>query len=141
MTIRIDIDMETLFAQVVDQTLFDYRRHEAPEVMAMSGSESDIFRVNLKMLLDRIYSGGVGTITGVNLTDYSIEIHAQVNERISPDVAASRIKDLLKAGMLAWWHSTRDEGLFMKYESDFIRMFGGIKSQFIGPVSRPYSYY
>jgi len=135
-----------LFNQVLDQTLYDYRRSAqtgkaTANEAAMSKNEYDIFFINLKTLLDNVYGGSLGTIRAYELGYDLIRADMVSQAYISPDVIGSRLKDILKFGMLRWWNSTRDLGLFEKYTLDYENTLSKLKQQLTGVITRPYSYF
>ena len=146
MIARIEISVDELFAQVIDQTLFDYKNNPdngavLAENMALSKNERDIFNINLRTAIDNIYSGMAAQINGFEYNGYRICAEININGNVSPDVVASRFKDLLKYAMLRWWHSTKSQSLADKYAADYDNLFSNLKTQLIGVVRKPYILY
>ncbi len=136
-TVCIKIPVNDIFAEVLDQTLYDSRAITGVvnDITAMAQSDKDIFEANLRTVAVELYLYAKQFGITPDAVTYSIE----VRDGISPDVVASRVKDIIKYGMLEWWFSTRNGDLAAVYHEKRKKRLGALIGAQV--TSRGFSYY
>lgn len=145
MIIKADIDIDNLFRQVQDNTIFDSRSlmGAVDDRMAMSAADRDIFGRQLKEIADTAYLEWSGHITDYYMNEKQLTLKMRCPDGVKPDTLASRMKDILKHGMLEWWFSTRNQQLALVYSGRMEELKDSLRSVLLGEKisERPYRYF
>lgn len=145
MIVEVEISVDMLFGQCIDQSLYDYRYSQdtgepAADKWALSAKDKDIFMINLRTLLDDTFCGSLGRICAFSMDEQSVRFCVDSGCGAGIDTVGSRLKDILKAGMLRWWNEGKHAGLYEKYARQTENLMSSLRGMLSGITHRKGSY-
>ncbi len=142
---EIEINIPALCAEVTDDAVIDdrNRKDESGQPIAADHAPDttleDFFTRILAGVASDVLTAIKPRIEAYRIT--SVFIHYRIGHwsGVSPDRAATLIKDALKVGLLTYWYATQDTQLYPVYAARYAASLDNLKYEAAGSVAeRPY---
>lgn len=141
----IEINIPALCAELIDEAIINDRSRSdesgQPIVAAHAPDTTleDFFTRILAGVASEVLTVVKPRVAAYRITTVSIHYGIRRWDDITPDTAATLVKDALKAGLLTYWYAAQDAQLYPVYAARYAASLDELKCKAAGSVAeRPY---